>query len=87
MWPLIVITTDIDRIDRDFTDRFDSAQYDEIVYRYRETIDSCCERYEFFTRILFDFKAYKSTKPQKKKSLILLKTRGLIMFQNFQLMV
>ena len=69
VWPLIVITTDIDRIDRDFTDRFDSAQYDEIVYRYRETIDSCCERYEFFTRILFDFKAYKSTKPQKEKVL------------------
>lgn len=69
IWPLIVITTDIDKIDRDFTDRFDSAQYDEIVNRYRETVDSCCERYEFFTKILFDFKSYKSAKSQKEKIL------------------
>lgn len=69
IWPLVVITTDIDRVDRDFTDRFDSAQYDEIIHRYRETIDSCCERYEFFTKILFDFKSYKSTKSQKEKVL------------------
>ena len=67
IWPIIVIATDIDRIDRDFVERFDSVQYDEVVRRFRETIDSCCERVEFFTKILFDFNAYKdSGKPSEK---------------------
>ncbi len=60
IWPIIVIATDIDRTDRDFLERFDSVQYDEVVRRFRETIDSCCERVEIFTKILFDFNAYKN---------------------------
>jgi len=52
IWPIIVIATDIDRIDRDFVEQFDSVQYDEVVRRFRELIDSCCERVEFFTKIL-----------------------------------
>ena len=67
IWPIIVIATDIDRIDRDFIERFDSVQYDEVVRRYREIIDSCCERVEFFTKILFDFNLYRhSGKPSEK---------------------
>ena len=67
IWPIIVIATDIERTDRDFVERFDSVQYDEIVRRYREIIDSCCERVEFFTKILFDFNAYKNSgKPSDK---------------------
>lgn len=67
IWPIIVIATDIDRIDHDFVERFDSVQYDEIVRRFREIIDSCCERVEFFTKILFDFNAYKNSgKPSEK---------------------
>lgn len=67
IWPIIVISTDIDRIDRDFVDRFDTVQYDEIVRRFRELIDSCCERVEFFTKILFDYNAYKYTGLAKDK--------------------
>lgn len=67
IWPIIVIATDIERTDRDFVERFDSVQYDEVVRRFRETIDSCCERVEFFTKILFDFNAYKNSgKPSEK---------------------
>lgn len=67
IWPIIVIATDVDRIDHDFVERFDSVQYDEIVRRFRETIDSCCERVEFFTKILFDFNAYNNPgKPSEK---------------------
>ena len=67
IWPIIVIATDIERTDRDFVERFDSVQYDEVVRRFRGTIDSCCERVEFFTKILFDFNAYKNSgKPNKK---------------------
>lgn len=67
IWPIIVIATDIDKTDRDFVEQFDSVQYDEVVRRFRETIDSCCERVEFFTKILFDFNAYKNAgKPIEK---------------------
>lgn len=60
IWPIIVIATDIDRVDYDFIERFDSVLYDEVVRQFRETIDSCCERVEFFTKILFDFNAYEN---------------------------
>lgn len=69
IWPIIVIATDIDRIDRDFIERFDSVQYDEVVRRFRETIDSCCERVEFFTKILFDFNAYKNGGKASEKTI------------------
>ena len=69
IWPIIVISTDITRTDQDFSDRFESAQYDEIVRRYRELIDSCCERIEFFTKILFDYNVYKFTGTLKEKRL------------------
>lgn len=69
IWPVIVIATDIDRIDRDFIDRFDSVLYDEIIRRFREIIDSCCERVEFFTRILFDFNEYKNPGKVNEKTI------------------
>lgn len=69
IWPIIVIATNIDRIDHDFIERFDSVQYDEVVRRFRETIDSCCERVEFFTKILFDFNVYKYTGKASEKTI------------------
>ena len=69
IWPIIVIATNVDRIDRDFVERFDSVQYDEIVRRFKETIDSCCERVEFFTKILFDFNAYKNSGKASEKTI------------------
>lgn len=69
IWPMIVLATDIDRIDRDFVEQFDSVQYDEIVRRFRETIDSCCERVEFFTKILYDFNSYKNVGKASEKTI------------------
>ena len=66
---MIVLATDIDRIDRDFVEQFDSVQYDEIVRRFRETIDSCCERVEFFTKILYDFNSYKNVGKASEKTI------------------
>ena len=68
IWPIIVIATDISRTDQDFIEQFDAVQYDEVVRCFRETIDSCCERVEFFTKILFDFNAYKTTGKAKEKT-------------------
>lgn len=61
IWPIIVIATDIDRIDADFREKFDSVHYDEVVRRYRELIDYCCERFEFFTKILYDYNEYRQS--------------------------
>lgn len=69
IWPIIVIATDIERTDRDFVERFDSVQYDEVVRRFRETIDYCCERVEFFTKILFDFNEYKNFGTRNEKTI------------------
>lgn len=69
VWPIIVIATDIRRGDSDFFERFDTVEYDEIVRKYRSTIDSCCERVEFFTKILYDFNSYTGTGDLKKRSL------------------
>ena len=69
IWPMIVISTDINRIDRDFEDRFDTVQYDKIVRRYQELINSCCERVSFFTKILYDFNSYNYSGKGKEKTL------------------
>lgn len=69
IWPIIVIATDVERIDKDFIEQFDSIQYDEVVHRYKETIDSCCERVEFFTKILYDYVAYKNAGKQNEKAI------------------
>lgn len=69
MWPIMVIATDIDQSDEEFLDRFEPGAYDEIVHMYRETIDSCCERCEFFIKVLSDYNSYQSTKKPSEKCL------------------
>lgn len=68
IWPIIVLETDIDNMDDDFYDEFDSGLYDEIVHQYKATIDSRCERYEFFTKVLYDYNEYGHGMKQKEKS-------------------
>lgn len=69
IWPIIVVATDVERIDYAFRERFDSVQYDEVVRRYKGIIDSCCEKVEFFTKILFDFNAYKYSGKANEKTI------------------
>ena len=62
IWPIIVIATDIDKCDDDFLNQFDPAVYDEIAHHYKDTIDNCCERIEFFTRVLSDYNSFHGSK-------------------------
>ena len=62
MWSIIVIATDIAYCDDRFLEHFDTALYDEIVYRYKEVIDSCCEKFEFFIKVLHDYNSFSSSK-------------------------
>ena len=67
IWPIIVYETDINRCDDNFFNQFDIGVYDEVVRLYGSTIDSCCERVEFFTKILYDYTQFPSTKKQMEK--------------------
>ncbi len=62
IWPIMVIATDVENCDDDFLNQFDHAEYEEIVHHYKETIDNCCERIEFFTRVLYDFSSFDPSK-------------------------
>lgn len=68
VWPIMVIATDIERHDDEFTDRFDAGLYDEIVHQYRNTIESSCERYEFFIKVLSDYHVYQTSQTSRKSS-------------------
>lgn len=68
IWPIMVIATDISYCDVAFADMFDPSAYDEIVHQYKNTIDSCCERYEFFIKVLYDYKMYRTSKNLSEKA-------------------
>lgn len=67
IWPILVYLTDINQCDEDFLNQFELGVCDEVVRLYGSTIDSCCERIEFFTRILYDYTKFPSTKKQREK--------------------
>lgn len=68
IWPILVILTDAARCDNTFLEEFDSGLYNEIIHKYRSVIDSCCERYEFFIKVLTDYQNFLCHKPQREKS-------------------
>lgn len=67
IWPIMVIATDAERCDDSFAEIFDSSAYDEIVHQYKDTIESCSERCEFFIKVLCDYNEYQSTKTPSEK--------------------
>lgn len=62
IWPIIVLETDLTSCRTNFMDRFDPGIYDEITRLYADTINSCCERVDYFTKVIYDFNAFKGTK-------------------------
>ena len=62
IWPIIVLETEITACRTSFLDRFDPGIYDEITRLYADTINSCCERMDYFTKIIYDFNAFKGIK-------------------------
>lgn len=69
VWPIMVLETDITHCDDSIIEQFDTGIYDEVVRLYGETIDSCCERIDFFTRVLFDYNQFQSNKKPREKCL------------------
>lgn len=68
IWPIIVLETDTEYIEEGLRDQFDPGQYDEIVRQYKAIIDSCCEHYEFFTKVLYDYKEYGRDMNQRERT-------------------
>ena len=69
IWPIIVLETDIARCDESFIEQFDLGVYDEVVRLYGDTIDTCCERIDFFTRVLYDYNNFPCSKSPMDKCL------------------
>lgn len=67
IWPIMVFATDVERIDDKFADIFDANLYEDIIYKYKDLINSCCERCEFFIKILCDYQAFTTTKKISEK--------------------
>ncbi|MBE7078833.1 MAG: hypothetical protein E7380_03095 [Clostridiales bacterium] len=67
VWPIVVIETDINRCEQSFLEQFDIGIYDEVVRVYASIINSCCERMEFVTRVLFDYTQFNSSKTPRDK--------------------
>ena len=75
IWPLIVLETDISKYDDEYEDLFDIGVYEEVTRRYQTVIDDCCERVDFFTKILYDYKEFQSDKKNsKEKNIDFIKT-------------
>ena len=67
IWPIIVLETDVSRSDDYFVEQFDPAIYDEVVRLYGDIINSCCERMEFYSKVIFDYNIFKGSPQQNKK--------------------
>lgn len=67
IWPILVYETDIKRCDDGFLNQFDIGVYEEVTRLYGDIINSCCERVAFFTKILYDYTQFSSTKKPIEK--------------------
>lgn len=67
IWPILVIATDVERCEDTFVEQFDAGLYDEIVHQYSSLIDSCCEKCEFFIKVLCDYNSFQSDKKSAEK--------------------
>lgn len=67
IWPILVYETDINRCNESFIVQFDIGVYEEVTRLYGDIINSCCERVEFFTKILYDYTQFPSAKKQMDK--------------------
>lgn len=67
IWPILVIETNIQQCDSDFFDNFEYGAYDEAFRLYGDVINSCCERVEFFTKILYDYSQFSGGRSLREK--------------------
>lgn len=67
IWPIIVFETEVSNCDDDIAEELGIGDYDEIIHMYGDIINSCCERIEFFTKILSDYMQFSKAKGTRVK--------------------
>ena len=85
IWPMLVFVTDIQKCDQSFWDNYDQAVYNEVVRKYGTIIQSSCERFEFFTKVLSDFSDYEYTGTSRNKVSSFINTRWKMYLEEFPL--
>lgn len=64
IWPVIVLVTNNNNYDEE---DLDESEIVEIERLYNDIINTCSERYEFVTKILYAYNTYQIDKPQKER--------------------
>lgn len=59
IWPIIVLVLG-KQIPNEFLDDYDDALVEEIFSSYSSLINNCVERYDFISKVLYDFKQFKN---------------------------
>ena len=75
IWPLMVIATDVDRMDDELEELVDPSVYDDVVYRYKNLIDECCDKCEFFIKVLSDYQLFKTSGKKSERIISFVKTK------------
>lgn len=63
IWPVIVILTDKVEIDEDL----DESEFEEVSKAYSNLINTCSEKFEFFTKVLYAYNGYQTDKKSKER--------------------
>lgn len=61
IWPIICIVTDVDRYSHESLN-IDDELYEEVIEKYREIVTTYSEKFELFTKVLYDYNNYKPDK-------------------------
>lgn len=72
IWPVIVLVTNNQNYDEE---DLDESEIDEITRLYSNIVNTCSERYEFVTKILYAYNTYQTDKPQKERRRNFIKTQ------------
>ena len=66
IWPIICIITDIDRSDNEWLE-IDEELYEEVCVKYNDIIKTYSEKFELFTRVLYDYNKFESKNRNREK--------------------
>ena len=62
IWPLIVVITNVNSInEKDYEELIgdvDREVYDEVIERYTDVINACCDKFEFVTKVISDYSTF-----------------------------
>lgn len=67
IWPIMVIATDVERMEPELEELIEPSIYDEVINRYKNLIEECCDKCEFFIKVLSNYQQYKSSAKRSER--------------------